>query len=121
MAVLTAAKIRDLLDAEVVVGQDKMDMQVEEACGADLMSDVLAFIKEKAILLTGLVSPHVIRTAEMLDIAMVVFVRGKMSPQEVCKLAQERDMVIMSTKNTMFESCGILYENGLKGGCAIDA
>ena len=120
MAVLTAADIRDLLDAEVVVGQDKMNMQVEEACGADLMSDVLAFIKEKAILLTGLVSPHVIRTSEMLDIAKVVFVRGKVPPEDVQELAEDREMVIMSTKKTMFEACGILYQSGLKGGFAIN-
>ena len=117
MAALKAAQIRDLLDAVVIVGQDKLEeLEVEEACGADLMSDVLAFIKEKAILLTGLVSPHVIRTAEMLDIVMVVFVRGKIPPKEICDMAQDRDMVIMCTKNTMFSACGTLFQNGLKGG-----
>lgn len=118
MAVLTAAQIRDLLDATVVVGEDRLEeLQVEEACGADLMSDVLAFIKEKAILLTGLVSPHVIRTAEMLDIAMIVFVRGKIPPKEICDMARDRNMVIMCTRDTMFVACGTLFENGLKGGC----
>jgi hypothetical protein len=120
MAVFTAGQVRDCLNAAVIVGEDKMQMQVEEACGADLMSDVLAFIKEKAILLTGLVSPHVIRTAEMLDIAMVVFVRGKIPPKEIREMAAARDMVIMSTKSTMFEACGVLYQMGLKGGHPID-
>ena len=117
MAVLTAAKIRDLLDAEVVVGQDKMDMQVEEACGADLMSDVLAFVKDQPVLLTGLCNPQVIRTAEMMDIVCIVFVRGKMPDPSMIGLAEERGIALLSCGQRMFTACGLLYENGLRGGC----
>ena len=118
---MTIADMVSVLHARVLCGEERLATPVYTACCSDLMSDVLAFVNEKTVLITGLTNHHVLRTAEMLDIAMVVFVRGKVPPQEVCKLAEERDMVIMSTKNTMFESCGILYENGLKGGCAIDA
>ena len=115
MAVLTAAKIRDLLDAEVVVGQDKMDMQVEEACGADLMSDVLAFVKDQGMLLTGLCNPQVIRTAEMMDMHCVVFVRGKEIDPSIVELARSRDIIVLQTRHRMFSACGLLYMGGLRG------
>jgi hypothetical protein len=69
-------EVVELLDAEVLAGSDD-DMEFAGACGSDLMSDVMAYVKENVLLLTGLVSPQVIRTAEMMDIKAVVFVRVK--------------------------------------------
>ena len=85
---MTLRDIARLLDAEVLTGEDKLDTEAVTACGSDLMSDVLAFVKDKTILITGLVNAHVIRTAEMLDIFCVVFARG-MGPS-VDILAQAR-------------------------------
>ena len=70
-------EIRDILDAEVITGKSRMDREVDFAFGADLMSDVLAFVNERTVLLTGLTNPQVIRTAEMMDLAAIIYVRGK--------------------------------------------
>jgi predicted transcriptional regulator len=103
-----------ILDAKVLAGHDK-EMDISSACGSDLMSDVMAFVKDNVLLLTGLVSPQVIRTAEMMDIKAVVFVRGKNPGQAVLDLANEKGMVVLSTKNPMFIACGKLYSAGLTG------
>ena len=83
------------------------------ACGADLMSDVLAYCKPRALLLTGLTHPQVVRTAEMADIAAIVFVRGKKPPQETISLAEEKNIPLVTSPYTMFELCGRLYMNNL--------
>ena len=112
-------KLKDiavLLNAKTVCGKDNMDIDIQCACGSDMMSEVLAFTKHKAVLLTGLNNIHVIRTAEMLDIQCIIFVRGKMPLDEVVEMAQEAEIVLLSTDKPMFTACGILYENGIKGG-----
>ena len=81
-----------------------------------MMSDVLAFVKEQAVLLTGLVNLQVVRTAEMMDMKCIVFVRGKKPPVEVIQLAEECDIVVLATAERMYVACGQLYENGLRGG-----
>jgi len=93
-----------------------LDMNIARGCGADLMSDVLSFAKERALLLTGLTNPQVVRTAEMADIAAIVFVRGKLPPPETIALAEEKGIPLIASKHTMFEMCGRLYAAGL-GGC----
>ncbi len=108
-------EVKQLLDAKVYAGEDRLDMEVREACGSDLMSDVLAFVKEQALLLTGLQNLQVLRTAEMMDIEVVVFVRGKVPTQDIIDFASSRDMVIMTTELPMYVSCGLLYSNGLQG------
>ena len=109
-------EIIKILDAELLVGSDTdMDMDILSACGSDLMSDVMAYVKEAVLLLTGLVSPQVIRTAEMMDIKAIMFVRGKNPGQAVLDLAAEKDMIVMSTHNPMFIACGKLYSAGLTG------
>ncbi len=107
--------IKKLLDAEFLIGENFADKEVTAAFGCDLMSDVLAFVDDKVLLLTGLTNPQVIRTAEMLDIYVIVFVRGKIPTKEVIEMSKEMDIVLMATKHTLYTSCGILYKNGLKG------
>ena len=92
-----------------------LDIAISRACGADLMSDVLTFTKARALLLTGLTNPQVIRTAEMADIAAIVFVRGKLPPPETIALAEEKGIPIIAAKHTLFEICGRLYQAGLTG------
>ena len=113
MIVEEAVKI---LDGQFFNGQDKADTEVSSACGADLMSDVMAFVKERVLLLTGLVNPQVIRTAELLDIHCIVFVRGKTPNREMIEMANESEIILAGTKLSMFVSCGKLYEAGLKTG-----
>ena len=85
---------------------------------SDMMSDVLAFLKEQAVLLTGLCNPQVIRTAEMMDIVCIIFVRGKQPDEDMIALAKERGIPLLSTDHRMFSACGKLYEIGLRGGAA---
>jgi hypothetical protein len=81
-----------------------------------MMSDVLAFVNEQAVLITGLCNPQVVRTAEMMDMSCIVFVRGKVPPNEVVDLARESGIVLLASKERMYRACGILYTNGLSGG-----
>jgi len=108
--------IIELLDAKVLCGEDKIENEVHSACGSDMMSDVLAYVKEQAVLLTGLVNLQVVRTAEMMDMKCIVFVRGKSPSDEIVELAEESGMVLLKTDERMYVACGKLYENGLRGG-----
>ncbi|MBR2722022.1 MAG: hypothetical protein IKC31_05610 [Clostridia bacterium] len=108
------AQIKELLNAEVICGED-LEREVYSACGSDMMSDVLAYVKDQAVLLTGLVNPQVVRTAEMMDMLCIVFVRSKTPTQEMIELASCSGMVLMKTDKRMYEACGKLYAHGLCG------
>lgn len=108
-------EVRDILDAKVLWGEKYLDQEIQSACGSDFMSDVLAYVKEQALLLTGLVNPQVVRTAEMMDMKCIVFVRGKVPNETILELAQERRIVIMTSPKRMYSACGLLYTNGLAG------
>ena len=102
-------------EADVITCADALKREVFTVCGSDLMSDVLAFVKEQAVLLTGLVNPQVIRTAEMMDMTCIVFVRGKKPDLNMIELANEMEIVLLGTDYEMFTACGRLYTNGLRG------
>ena len=110
--------IIDILEGEVIC-EGNLDHEIKTACGSDMMSDVLAFVKDQSVLLTGLVNPQVVRTAEMMDMACIVFVRGKEPDQSIIDLAKARDITLIKTRFRMFTACGLLYSNGLSGGCDI--
>ena len=109
------SEISNLLNAKVLCCEDMLGYEVHSACGSDMMSDVLAFVKNQAVLLTGLVNPQVIRTAEMMDIVAVCFVRGKLPAEDVIELANEKGITILSTELPLYISCGKLYSEGLRG------
>ena len=113
---MTVSDIKKLLDAKVLCCEENLSREVHTACGSDMMSDVLAFVKDQSVLLTGLCNPQVIRTAEMMDITCIVFVRGKIPDSTTIDLAIERNIPVLSTSRKMFEACGILYSKGLSGG-----
>ena len=106
-------QIQNLLEAELLVGEDSLDKDVHSACGSDMMSDVLAYVKDQAVLLTGLVNSQVIRTAVMMDMRCVVFVRSKRPTLEMIEFAEENGIVLLSSDMRMYEACGTLYTNGL--------
>ena len=112
---MTIQDVKELLDAAVLCGQEHMDLPITSACGADMMSDVLAFVKEQSVLLTGLVNPQVIRTAEMMDMHCIVFVRGKEPDRGMLDLAAQCGMAVLHTPLRMYTACGRLYAAGLKG------
>lgn len=105
--------IRELLDAELLCGEDMLDHDVYAACCSDMMSDVLAFVKDQGVLLTGLVNPQVIRTASMMDMVCIVFVRNKAPTEEMIELARDCGIAVMRSASRAFEASGILYYAGL--------
>jgi len=107
-------EIINLLDAEVLCG-DAFETEIGSAFGSDMMSDVLAFVNEQALLLTGLCNPQVVRTAEMMDISCICFVRGKKPDASVVALAVEKNIMLIATKRCMYSACGELYKAGLEG------
>ncbi len=109
-------EIVELLDAKILCGEEHLDGEVCSACGCDMMSDVLAFVKEQAVLLTGLCNPQVVRTAEMMDMRCIVFVRGKDPTPEIIRMADDSGIVVLATEERMYVACGKLYSNGLAGG-----
>ncbi len=107
--------VKSLLETETIFEgpEGKGDFEVKNACGADLMSDVLAFSNEKTLLLTGLTNPQVVRTAEMVGIKVIIFVRGKEPQVETISLANQLNIFLYSTVKPLFEACGLLYKNGI--------
>lgn len=107
--------VKSLLKTETIFESSgaKDDFEVKNACGADLMSDVLAFSNEKTLLLTGLTNPQVVRTAEMVGIKVIIFVRGKEPQIETIALANQLNIFLYSTVKPLFEACGLLYTNGI--------
>lgn len=108
-------EVKSLLEAEVFTGEDKLALEVKSAFGSDLMSDVLAFAPGKSLLLTGLMNNHVIHTATMIDAVAVVFVRGKKPDAALIGAAEKIGLPLLGTRLIMFNSCGRLYQAGLRG------
>lgn len=107
--------IQKILEADIIGGQGDLSEEIEYGYGCDLMSDVLAYVQNNVVLLTGLVHPQVIRTAEMLDIKAIVIVRGKEPGPELIEMANRRDLIIMTTRHSLFTASGLLFGAGLKG------
>ncbi len=112
---MTLREVKEILDAEVVVGQGQLDREIQTGASADSMSDVLAFAKTGSLLLTGLTNPQVVRTSDILDIAAIVIVRGKRPFGETIRLAQELEIPILLTKYILYEAVGRLYAKGIVG------
>ena len=110
--------ILEIIEGKMITRNAEMDLEIQMGCGADLMSDVLAFTHEGTLLMSGLTNPQVVRTAEMADVRAIVFVRGKIPPSETIALADEKGIPLVASKYTMFETCGRLYQAGL-GSCGL--
>jgi len=115
---MTLERVMEVLDAKVYTEVPYNGIEIQAACGADLMSDALAFGENKGLLLTGLNNPQCVRTAEMMDIHCVMLVRGKEPANSLVTLANEKEIVVMKTDYTMFTACGLLYQAGLYGADA---
>lgn len=108
-------EVQEIIDAEVVSGGQWLDREVVTVCAADLMSDVLAFAKESTLLLTGLTNIQVIRTAEMSDLVAIIFIQGKRPSMELMELADIKQIPLLVTPYSLYDSCGRLYQKELKG------
>ncbi|MGX8797414.1 DRTGG domain-containing protein [Fusibacter sp. JL298sf-3] len=102
-------------EAKLLTSTEGLSWEVHSAFSSDLMSDVLAYVEEDTLLITGLVNQQVVRTAEMLDIKAILFVRGKAPTADVVELAETKHMILMSTKLPLFTTSGRLYSAGLEG------
>ena len=109
------SEVVEVLDAKVLNGANHLDREIRTCGASDLMSDILAGLSEGSILLTGLTTAQVIRTAMVAGVGAVVFVRGKRPPQEVIDLAGEQDLPLISSPYSMFVSCGRLHACKLTG------
>jgi predicted transcriptional regulator len=107
--------VKKILDAELILGEENLNKEIDSAFSSDLMSDVLAYANKRTLLLTGLANAQVIRTAEMIDLSAIVFVRNKRPDSDIIKLAAENGIVIMSTGDTLYTASGKLYRQGLQG------
>jgi predicted transcriptional regulator len=108
-------KIQEILQAKVIVGSEHLQQEVTTAGGSDMMSDVLSFMKPGSLLLTGLINPQSVRTAEIAEILAICYVRSKQPLPETVTLANEKGIPLLSTHFTMYEACGKLYQGGLPG------
>ena len=114
---MTVKEIVKILHAEIFTCAELAETtEIHSACGSDMMSDVLAYVKDQGLLLTGLVNPQVVRTAEMMDICCVVFVRGKLPDRMVIDAAQQKNIILLGTSERMYQACGKLYSAGLDVG-----
>ncbi len=109
------SEIQRLLEAECLSGHEYLETEVLYGFGSDLMSDVLYYAKEDTVLLTGLVNKQILNTAEMANMHSIILVRNKVPGPEFVELAQEMNILLLTTRFILFESCGILHEKGLKG------
>ncbi len=112
---MTLKEIQNLLQAEVICGEDRLDTEIENAGASDLMSDVLAFGKPGLLLITGLSNAQSVRTADIIEAKAIVYVRGKKPDKEGIELAVKKGIPILSTRFMMYRTCGLLYSHGLPG------
>lgn len=108
------SEVAKLVDGEILSAVENADNEVYSACSSDMMSDVLAYVHDQGVLITGLANPQVVRTAEMMDMTCIILVRGKRPDYMMYKLAKEKGIVFICTEKRMFETAGILYNAGLK-------
>jgi predicted transcriptional regulator len=114
---MTLKEVKDILSAEVISGDHDLDKEIKYAFAADLLSDVLALGRGSGVLtllITGIVHPQVIYASNIFDLGAIIFVRGKRPTEATVKLAIENQIPLLSTSYIMFETCGRLYQHGLK-------
>ena len=112
---MTVKEIAEILHARFLCCEEEGERQVQSAFASDMMSDVLAFVTEDTVLLTGLINSQSVRTAEMLDLPALVFVRGKNPHADAVERARMIGMPALTTQMTMYEACGRLYGAGMSG------
>lgn len=116
--IVTILDIQKLLNAKVLACEEKINNEVKSAFASDMMSDCLAFAKDVSVLITGLCNPQVMRTAELLDIECIVFIKGKEPTESMIQLAKNNDICVLLSDYCMYKTAGLLYETGEIGGTA---
>lgn len=110
------SQLIEKLDATLIAGEDKLEIEIERIGGSDMMSDILAAtLTPNSILLTGLTNVQSIKTAVIAGVEAIVFVRNKRPPEEVIDSADSHGIPLISSPHSMFVTCGRLYSQGLTG------
>lgn len=109
-------EIRDILQCEVLAGEDDLSTEVETVVASDGMSEILAFAQPGALMITGLTNIQSVRTADIANVLAIIYIRGKRPAEKAISLARENNIPVLATALGMFDVCGILRELGLKGG-----
>jgi len=113
MKIVNLKEIVKVIGGRILTKQPTPEMEIPSCGATDLMSDALSFMKPGSLLLTGLVHSQSVRTAEMAELAAIVFVRGKIPAPEVISLADELSIPLIASPYGMYEICGRLYKAGL--------
>ena len=111
---LSLKRTIELLEADILVSNGNLDQGIGSVISSDLISDILMYLEEDALLLTALVNQQIIRVADMIDIAGIVFVMGKTPEKSMIEMAEEKNVAISVTEKTLYEASGDLYEGGLR-------
>ena len=106
-------ELLEILEADIFLGENWLNGEISSVYSSDLMSDILSFSKPNSLLLTGLINPQTVRTAEMVEIAAICFIHGKHPHRETLDLAKKNEIPLFGTRFSMFEACGRLYSTGL--------
>ncbi len=109
------SEIRDLLNCEILAGEDDLSFDVHAVVASDGMSEILAFAKSRELMITGLTNIQSIRTADIAGVAAVLYCRGKRPDKKVIDFARLKRIPVLTTKMVMFDICGVLFNKGLKG------
>jgi len=117
---MTIREIAQILDAKWICGEEEAEQEICYAFASDMMSDVLAHVTTDTMILTGLINSQSVRTAEMLDVPCLVFVRGKIPHQDAVQRARLIGLPLLLTNCSMFEACGRLYTAGMPA-CKLEA
>jgi len=103
-----------LLHGTFLCGEEQKETEIDRAYAADLLSDVLALTEERTTLITGTISPQVVKVADILNVIAIIFVRGKRPAPNLIEYARCLGIPLVFTEKTMFETCGLLYSQGVK-------
>jgi len=118
---LKIEEIIKVIECKVITGEKYLDKDFTQVLAADLMSDVLAYTDPGAILLTGLRNVQSVITSHVAEVRAIVYVRGKVPDSEAIKLAEQKKIPLLSSRLSMFEACGRLFEKGLRSGSNLEA
>ncbi len=110
---LSIEELIKILDASVVLDRGWLKDGISCVYASDLMSDILSHSRPNSLLLTGLINSQTVRTAEMVEIVAVCFIHGKLPHAETIELAQQNELPLLTTRLSMFEACGKLYNAGI--------
>ncbi len=111
---MTLTDIRDILDAEVLYGEDLLDREVKTGFASDLISEMLAHANSGTLLITSLTNPHSIHTALVTDAAGIVFVGGKKPSLSMIRAVNSSRIPLLATDHFAFKCCALLSGRGIQ-------